>query len=431
MYLVDAKCNAHVTSIASVSGGSLTNGFVGQAVNFRDTNDKEFRERVASPLATQIAKSGTLFAPLLSKVYVLSLVLGALLALAIPVFVPGPWYARIILLLVGLALWGWLLGARGKVCARAFRVTLFSPNNHATTLGQLKKTDLDHVLCATEMRSQEQVYFSGEFIYSYALGCGVPADLSLARAVQASAAFPGGFPPAILPTKQHKFTGAPPPSAGGPPSAPDQMVLTDGGVYDNMGEQWARGFAARVKRCPNVGTGKTEPNQLVVVNASARIPWSPFSSRLIPLIGELTALLRVNDILYINTTNVRRQAIVSSFDPANPTTASALPSVLVQIAQSPFVVANGFVRGTTAVAERAKRVIEFLKDGPSSEEWTKIASENAALATSLSKFGTEVSARLIYQGYVVTMCNLHVLFGEDFSLVPGTLAIERFRELIR
>ena len=27
------------------------------------------------------------------------------------------------------------------------------------------------------------------------------------------------------------------------------MVLTDGGVYDNMGEQWARGFASRVKRC--------------------------------------------------------------------------------------------------------------------------------------------------------------------------------------
>jgi hypothetical protein len=209
------------------------------------------------------------------------------------------------------------------------------------------------------------------------------------------------------------------------------MVLTDGGVYDNMGEQWARGFASRVKRCPNLGTGKTEPNQLVVVNASARIPWSPFSSRLIPLIGELTALLRVNDILYINTTNVRRQAIVSSFDPTNSKTASALPSALVQIAQSPFVVANGFARGTTAVAERAKRVLEFLKGGPTSEEWTKIASENSGVATSLSKFGTEVTARLIYQGYVVTMCNLHVLFGADFSLVPEALAIDRFRELIK
>ena len=55
MYLVDAKANAHVTSIASVSGGSLTNGFVGQTVNFREIDGSEFRKRVASPLATQIA----------------------------------------------------------------------------------------------------------------------------------------------------------------------------------------------------------------------------------------------------------------------------------------------------------------------------------------------------------------------------------------
>lgn len=56
MYLADAKANAHVTSIASVSGGSLTNGFVGQTVNFREIDGSEFRKRVAGPLATQIAK---------------------------------------------------------------------------------------------------------------------------------------------------------------------------------------------------------------------------------------------------------------------------------------------------------------------------------------------------------------------------------------
>jgi hypothetical protein len=122
---------------------------------------------------------------------------------------------------------------------------------------------------------------------------------------------------------------------------------------------------------------------------------------------------------------------VDSYNPSDPTAASALPSVLVQIAQSPFAVANGFANGTTAVAERAKRVLEFLMNGPSSDEWTEIARENSAVATSLRKFGTEVSARLIYQGYVVTMCNLHVLFGTGFPLIPEELAIERFRELIR
>lgn len=430
MYLVDAKVNAHVTSIASVSGGSLTNGFVGQTLNFRETNGAEFRKVVASPLATQIAKSGTLFAPLFTKVYLLVLSALALLVLLIPAIGPGPWYVRLLLFLVGLALWGWLFAARGRLCARAFRITLFSPNGRETTLADLKKKDLDHVICATEFRSAEQVYFSGDFVYSYALGHGEPAGLSLARAVQASASFPGGFPPATLPTKQHKFTGAPLPDAGGPPEPPSEMVLTDGGVYDNMGEQWARNFVARIKRCPSLDTGRTAPSQLVVINASARIPWIPFRNRLMPLFGELAALIRVNNIMYINTTNVRRQAIVDSYNPADPSAAYALPSALVQIAQSPFAVASAFANGTTAVAGRAKFVLQFLMNGPSREEWKKIASDNSTVATSLSKFGTEVSARLIYQGYVVTMCNLHVLFGADFPLMPESLEIQRFRELI-
>ena len=430
MYLVDAKANSYVTSIASVSGGSLTNGFVGQAVNFRKTDGAEFRKRVASPLATQIAKSGTLFAPLSTKLYVVFLIGGLILVFLIPALVPAAWYWRIAVFFVALALWGYLVGARGRVCARAFATTLFSPNDRETLLSDVKKEDLDHVICSTEFRSSEQVYFAGDFIYSRALGYGVPAELSLARAVQASAAFPGGFPPSILSTRQHKFVGAPPPSAGGPPEPPNQMILTDGGVYDNMGEQWARGFTARLARCDNLATGRSAPNQLVVVNASARIPWDPFRKRLFPLVGELMDLIRVNDILYINTTNVRRQAIVASFDPTDSTKTSALPSLLVQIAQSPFVVANAYRKKTEPVGERAREVLEFLKGGPTSDEWTRIARDNSAVGTSLSRFKPEVTARLIYQGYVVAMCNLHVLFGTDFPLRAQELSIDRFRALI-
>ena len=430
MYLVDARANAFVTSIASVSGGSLTNGLVGQTLNFRNTNGTEFRERVAKPLATQIAKSGTLFAPWFTKLYLVILIVVGILVFVVPAVVDAPWYLRILLFLIGLTVWGWILAARGRVCARAFNTTLFSPNGRETKLADLKKDDLDHVICSTEFRSAEQVYFGGDFVYSYALGCGVPGQLSLARAVQASAAFPGGFPPSTLPTKQHNFTGAPPPADGGPPAPPAEMVLTDGGVYDNMGEQWARGFAERAARCPKLTPGRTAPGQLVVVNASARIPWIPFRRRLIPLVGELTALIRVNDVMYINTTNVRRQVIVASFNPADPTKAAGLPSVLVQIAQSPFRVASVYASDTGAVGERAREVLEFLKNGPSKEAWARIASDNSAVATSLSKFGTEVTARLIYQGYVVTMCNLHVLFGTDYPLFSDELAIERFRALI-
>src|SRR5204863_9836737 len=99
-------------------------------------------------------------------------------------------------------------------------------------------------------------------------------------------------------------------------------------------------------------------------------------------------------ILYINTTNVRRQDIVASFNPADPTAASTLPSMLVQIAQRPFDVAEFFAKLTPPVADRANEVLKFLANGPSRDEWKKIARDNSAVATSLSKFGAEVTARL-------------------------------------
>ncbi|HZN08131.1 MAG TPA: patatin-like phospholipase family protein [Pyrinomonadaceae bacterium] len=430
MYLVDAKANASVTSIASVSGGSLTNGLVGQEVNFRQTDGNQFRQRVASPLATQIALKGTLFTPFLSKLYLVVLILWGMAALVVPLIDWGPWYVRLVAFIVLVASWGWFLGKRGRLCASAFRKTLFSPGGRTTSLSQIRKDGLDHVICSTELRSAEQVYFAGDFVYSYALGYGKPADTTLAQAVQASAAYPGGFPPATLPARRHDFTGAPPPP-NGPPSPPDYMVLADGGVYDNMGDQWARGFADRVKRWKGLADGRVAPNQLVVVNASARVPWSPFRRRLIPLIGEVLALLRVMDVMYVNTTNVRRQVIVASYNPADPRTASALPSVLVQISQSPFVVANAFSRDQTAVGQRARDVIAFLKQGPNSEEaWAQIANDNSAVSTNLSKLGADVSARLIYHGYVVMMCNLHVFFGEDYPLRSDALQVAPFRALI-
>jgi len=307
---------------------------------------------------------------------------------------------------------------------------LFSPGDRTTTLAQIKKNDLDHIICATELRSAEQVYFSGDFVYSFWLGHGVPANLPLASAVQASACFPMGFPPTNLSTIQHRFTDAPSIS-GGPPKPPYKMVLMDGGVYDNMGDQWARGFSNRVMRWPDLGKGRVAPEQLIVVNASERLPWNPFRERLIPLVGELTAIKRVLDVLYINTTNVRRQNIVASYDPDNPVREFEIPSVLVQIAQSPFAVASFYARRTTPTAQRAQAVLNLLQDTPEVRQaWAEIATSNSAVATSLSRFKADVVARLIYQGYVVAMCNLHVLFGDEFPLRPYELTLARFSELI-
>jgi hypothetical protein len=428
LYLVDAEAHRRVTSIASVSGGSLTNGFVGQTLEFQTTTSADFRDLVARPLASQIATRGTLFVPLLTRLYLATVVAWAFLVFWPFYGMSGGWAARLAAFVALLAAWGWLFGARGAICAHAFERTLYSPAGSATLLrGVQRKTD--HVICATDLRSAEQVYLSGDFVYSYWLGHGGPGALHLARAVQASAALPGAFPPVRLPTRQHAFTGAAT-GPGGPPEPPAHLVMSDGGVYDNMGEQWARGFADRVRRWAELGVGRTAPDRLVVVNASARVPWSPFRRAWFPLVGEIASLARVTGVMYVNTTNVRRQAIVASFDPTRPDQTKGLASALVQIAQSPYDVARAFRGGTGATAERAKAVIDMLGAG-NEAAWERIAEDDAGVATTLSKLGREVSLRLLRHAYTVTMCNLHVIFGDDFPLIPERLAEQHFADLVQ
>lgn len=56
LYLVDANRNRDVTSIVSVSGGSITNGFVAQSVDYSSVGPGEFRSAIR-PLARRLDKS--------------------------------------------------------------------------------------------------------------------------------------------------------------------------------------------------------------------------------------------------------------------------------------------------------------------------------------------------------------------------------------
>jgi predicted acylesterase/phospholipase RssA len=426
MYVVDAGRAQDTSSIASVSGGSLTNGFVAQTLDFRGATKDAFEQQVVKPLASQIAQRGTLYVPWLSKLYLLLLGLGFAAAF-LPIWLLQSWGWRVLAVLALLVVWGWFAGKRGWICAQAYRSTLFSPGG-ATTLLKNIATEVCHVICSTELRTAQSVYFSGDFVYAYAFGPGQPDEMPLYQAVQASAAFPGGFPPARLPAKRHRFEKNPGPKG----SKVGSLILTDGGVYDNMGDQWARGFNQRVAAWPWLG-GKSAPKQLVVVNASARVSWSPFRRGRIPLLGEILAFLRVNNIMYVNTTNVRRQEIVRSYDPTAPAQRGPLPGVLIQIAQSPFDVADFFSKASLPVGARAKTVIATL--GSSRESWRDIARQNSKVGTTLCKLGAEVSAKLLYQGYVTAMCNLHVVFGGTESELGGwplllVPTLKRFEELV-
>jgi len=195
------------------------------------------------------------------------------------------------------------------------------------------------------------------------------------------------------------------------------MVLVDGGVYDNMADQWGQGFAGR-KRCwPALATEHHEPDVLIVANASAGLEWTPFKRARIPALGEIAAILKDKDVLYDQTTAVRRQGMVGRFDRA-ALTGKGLRGALVHIPESPFVVPKAFLDDTTFPdrAERARAALVAL--GDTEAQWAETAKADSTVGTVLSKLGTDVSARLLHHAYVLTMANLHVILGTPLLPMP-------------
>ncbi|MEN8144220.1 MAG: hypothetical protein ABFS14_04650 [Gemmatimonadota bacterium] len=411
LYLSDIQKYAEVTSISSVSGGSVTNAYIAQ---LGDTNGKNLSLwGTVGHLVRTIAHQ-TLWSTPRTWAY-----LGSLLITILAIgylcfwFLPWTWWIRLLAFLALLLPWGWLLRQRGAVAGRAFGAKLYSPSGRPTLLEDIAH-DRDHVICATHLNAGEHFFFSGRFVYSYRFGWGVPGGLPLHTAVQASAAFPGGFPPRWLRTKRFGF-----------PRDPDRrgsvarlVALTDGGVYDNMADQWPDRVEERARQRPDLKL--MVPDQLVVVNASRGLAWSPVRSLRIPFFGEFLALLRDVDVMYDNASSLRMQSLVERFK-----TAGRIEGALITIEQSPFKIPTVFeAHGDAQQRQRATAALDQL--GRDNEaEWTRITELNSGVATTLSKLGTEVSVRLLRHGYATAMANLSVILGFPTAPVPERSEFER------
>ena len=421
-YLVDADKNRNVTSISSVSGGSLTNGYLAQAGDYSRLSSSAFERLVSRPLARRLASNGTLWASCITWIYIVVLAVTFVAALS-TWFLPLGSVAR--LFVFAMAVLGWislLASRRGDVCGIAFRTQLFSDKGRATSLGEIQQSNVQHVFCATDLHAGEHVYFSGGFVCSYRLGWGRPADLGLHVAVQASAALPGAFPPRWLRTARHGFQ-------DGEQETPFFMVLSDGGVYDNMADQWPVGIHSRRQRWPSRSSELRVPTELVVVNASGPSGWTSVWRLGLPGAGEIFSMARVIRVLYEKTTTTRRISLVDRFDRA-ARDGTGLKGALIMINRSPFWVPNYYLERDSAWpgrAERAHKVIEALGED-NRERWEQIATSNTRVRTTLSHLGTETAAYLLYHGYVLAMANLHVILGYPLLPVPS---IDRFRSIVR
>lgn len=298
LYLVDAGKSPDIACVSSVSGGSLTNAWVGLRVDLHSVTPAELRKE-ARPVAVAAATGGTVWAAPLTFAYLalVAVILVAAIVLSFPLegwTLAATWIAALLAV-------GWLAQQRAWVSAKAFDGVLFK----GALLADLR-TGVDHVICSCDVQSAEQVYFSGRFACSYRHGWGSPGRLALSRAVQASASLPGAFSLASLPTAPHGFK-------AGDQTDVKRLLLTDGGVYDNMGTEWPSNVEARNKRWQTFTPGLQSPDELVVVNGSAGLGWTPRRSVRLPLIGEFTTLLAVKDVLYDQTTATRRRGLLRRF----------------------------------------------------------------------------------------------------------------------
>ncbi|MEA2826745.1 MAG: hypothetical protein QOG43_1184 [Actinomycetota bacterium] len=391
--------------MSSVSGGSITNGWVGLKTDLYVAASGDFRTDIA-PLAAAVSTGGTLWSAPLTYAYVALIV--AILVVATFLCFPLGGLAALAMWVLALALVGWLARQRGWIAARAFDRALFD----GADLSRLNP-NTDHVICACDLQTAEDVYFSGRFVHSYRLGWGVPGGLPLARAVQASACLPGAFAPVVLPIDRHRFS-----LAGAGDNPVTRMLLTDGGVYDNMGTEWPLNLRTRARSGAAPDPPPHEVDEVVVVNGSAGAGINPRKSVTAPVLGELTSLLAVKDVLYDQTTAVRRRLLDVRFRATRA--GSRDPNVrldggLVQIDRSPFELPRTFASGSDDLARRARSALDLLTPGEEAA-WAADAEANRRVKTALSKIPADRAARLLRHAYVLTMVNMHVL--RDYPLLP-------------
>jgi Patatin-like phospholipase len=495
--LADAGLGPDITSIASVSGGSITNGVLAHDVDVTTASASEV-ETVLGRLLRQITTEGLFwFGPATDRwvakfLGVATLAAGSVVGLVLAFLVAGReafpvWFlvlGALALLLggvltpklraMGMPVWlrrwllvllvlsgvpavvltaitsyahGWTLAAaclgttllviiavglflhvfagraaavEGALARSFFGLTALAAADHPT---------VHHVFCATDLQSGDPVYFTPRTVSGYRLGFGTPGNFSLATAVQCSADLPGAFPPRVIDNKgnaQFHFTRQYDLRRPGFPPSVDRVVVNDGGVYDNMADQWEQGYRGRASRAGSPLPTDAGADFLVVVNAGKALGWSPWKAG--RLFGDVPGLSRTINVLYDVSTSYRRARLVSGWDVRG--SGSGLPGVLTHVATSPLSVIWRFQqRGDEGQRSRAHEALPIVEGLASFEGWQAIADANAGVKTTLGRLDADDVAGLVWHAYVLTLVSLRVVHGVGPALDPGRLERDRFMKL--
>jgi hypothetical protein len=275
-------------------------------------------------------------------------------------------------------------GRRSEAAVTGLEQTIFSSPR---TLAQLSDRPVHHVFCATNLRTGNNTYLSNRLAWGYPDFAASPGSLSVAAAVQASACLPGVFLARTMDLV-----------AGDPAGA---VVLSDGGVYDNMADQWEWGFPNRIKYAAErggaaaalLGTAQAAAaTHLVVVNASRGMAGTSKMATSPGFRGELSSALGAKDVLYDVSTATRRRLLIDMFDRARANPNQGPGGMLIHIGSSPYQVVDRFVQEDGPIGTRAAEaasVLDQLTDAETGagtnadresrrRHWSKIANANGA-----------------------------------------------------
>jgi len=489
LYLVRAAKHREIAQISSVSGGSMTNGYVGRSLHFRHCTVGEF-DTVAGRFAGQLADRGTLFAYWQSKAYVAGLILTGLVSLVAfafwirhPQWLPQTWLVPATAI-AGLVFLGYFFLQRGAVCRWAFRKSLYTSNGRPVQLSELSAPPL-HVLCATELQTGSAAYFlNAPFVVTRDSGPSIEyfptlvsegfqtaiMNFELTTAVQASASLPGAFPPVKLPVRgwfgitrravARTWERVPAP----------YMLLVDGGVRDNLGIEWfLRSTAA-------------DTTLLIVVNGAANKARGHQARVSAPWLGDIRSLLLVKDLPYNSREQNRREELLGRFLPSYRGVAGDITGAILHIEESPYDLAEALDRTVrqdafeswlltpedirvsealrqrsdfAAIRNRAAAVrahlekaedIDALKAAKAAkahnevgrtlasmswasvlvpEEWDARAYRNSTLPTHLNKLGRPAAAELMRHSFALAMAKLHILFDFPLCDLPSIDELQR------
>lgn len=423
VYLVHSGLHERVRLISSVSGGSIVNAILGLSNDYSRVSREEF-DTLAGRLASQLAKQGVFFWPGLGRV-LLSLVPLLLWSPVMLFLLQLPWdwrlfwlgellYALPITLFV---LFRFTLGRRdmqNKVYANFVAVATTGQKRppksaRIARLSDFRESRVRHVLCATELTSGRPFYMDRQMVHSPAYGSGLP-KLSVSKAIYASAAFPVGFPPLRVKTVDLNMSG------GDTEDRPPRLVLSDGGVFNNLGTDF---FAAweKVTTSPFTSDPRFTPlptvEQKIIINASS--PAKIVTMSRVWIWRNISAIPRIMSILYENTLRPRVERLIhEETKPGGP--------LVIDIADSPIELAERIKScdDGDGASQRAADMLTKLDNFRDDAYWHGYASRASLTKTVLRAVGETVAVRLLTIGYLNATIACHArLKSAGLNEVPS------------